>query len=100
MREKFSCRACEVITQPPAPSHPIVRGRAGPKLLAHIVFAKYGLHLPLNRQSEVNEREGIDLDVSTLADWVGAVAATFMPLVAVIRTHVTEHITPRHSMTL
>ena len=88
VREKFSCRACEAITQPPAPSHPIARGRAGPKLLAHILFAKYGLHLPLNRQSDVYEREGIDLDVSTLADWVGAAAATLMPLVDVIRTHV------------
>jgi transposase len=49
VREKFVCRACEAITQPPAPSHPIARGRAWPKLLAHILFAKYGLHLPLNR---------------------------------------------------
>jgi transposase len=88
IREKFSCRACEAITQPPAPSHSIARGRAGPKLLAHVLFAKYGLHLPLNRQSDVYEREGIDLDVSTLADWVGAAAATLMPLVDVIRDHV------------
>ena len=88
VREKFSCRACEAISQPPAPSHPIARGRAGPKLLAHIVFSKYGLHLPLNRQSAVYAREGIDLDVSTLADWVGAAAATLMPLVTEIRAHV------------
>jgi transposase len=88
VREKFSCRACEAINQPPAPSHPIARGRAGPKLLAHILFSKYGLHLPLNRQSAVYAREGIDLDVSTLADWVGAAAATLMPLVEAIRTHV------------
>ena len=88
VREKFSCRACECISQPPAPSHPIARGRAGPKLLAHILFAKYGLHLPLNRQSDVYKREGIDLDVSTLADWVGAAAATLMPLIDVIRSHV------------
>jgi transposase len=88
VREKFSCRACEAIVQPPAPSHPIARGRAGPKLLAHILFAKYGLHLPLHRQSDVYQREGIDLDVSTLADWVGAAAATLMPLVAVIQSHV------------
>jgi len=88
VREKFSCRACEAITQPPAPSHPIARGRAGPKLLAHILFCKYGLHLPLNRQSAVYAREGIDLDVSTLADWVGAAAATLMPLIEVIRAHV------------
>jgi transposase len=88
VREKFSCRACEAITQPPAPSHPIARGRAGPKLLAHILFSKYGLHLPLNRQSTTYAREGIDLDVSTLADWVGAAAATLMPLVEVIKAHV------------
>jgi transposase len=88
VREKFSCRACEAITQPPAPSHPIARGRAGPKLLAHVLFSKYGLHLPLNRQSAVHAREGIDLDVSTLADWVGAAAATLMPLVEAIRAHV------------
>ena len=87
VREKFSCRACEAISQPPAPSHPIARGRAGPKLLAHILFSKYGVHLPLNRQSAVYAREGIDLDVSTLADWVGAAAATLMPLVEAIRAH-------------
>jgi transposase len=88
VREKFSCRSCEAITQPPAPSHPIARGRAGPGLLAHILFSKYGLHLPLNRQSAVYAREGVDLDVSTLADWVGATAATLMPLVLLIRAHV------------
>jgi transposase len=88
VREKFSCRACEAITQPPAPSHPIARGRAGPKLLAHVLFSKYSLHLPLNRQSATYAREGIDLDVSTLADWVGAAAATLMPLVTTILMHV------------
>jgi len=88
VRDKFSCRSCESITQPPAPSHPIARGRAGPQLLAHVLFAKYGLHLPLNRQSATYAREGVDLDVSTLADWVGACAATLMPLVLRIRAHV------------
>jgi transposase len=88
VREKFSCRSCEAISQPPAPSHPIARGRAGPALLAHILFAKYGLHLPLNRQSAVYAREGIELDVSTLADWIGAAAATLMPLVLLIRAWV------------
>jgi transposase len=88
VREKFSCRSCEAVTQPPAPWHPIPRGRAGPGLLAHILFCKYGLHLPLNRQSAVYAREGIELDVSTLADWVGAAAATLMPLVETIRSHV------------
>ena len=88
VREKHSCRSCEKITQPPAPSHPIARGRAGPGLLAHVLFAKYGLHLPLTRQSATYAREGIELDVSTLADWVGASAATLMPLVEVVRAHV------------
>jgi len=88
VREKFSCRACEAITQPPAPSHPIARGRAGPGLLAQVLFFKYALHLPLNRQSATYAREGIDLDVSTLADWVGAAAATLTPLVEAIRQHV------------
>ena len=81
VREKFSCRACETITQPPAPFHPIARGRAGPSLLAMILHGKFGNHLPLNRQSETFAREGIDLDVSTLADWVGACTATLAPLV-------------------
>src|SRR5947208_15216859 len=85
VRESFPSAACEAINRPPAPSHPIARGRAGPKLLAHILFAKYGLHLPLNRQSDVYGREGSDLDVSTLADWVRAAAATLMPLADVIR---------------
>ena len=88
VREKFSCRTCETITQPPAPFHPIARGRAGPGLLAHVLFAKFGLHLPLNRQSATYAREGIDLDVSTLADWVGACAATLMPLILLIRAYV------------
>jgi len=88
VREKFSCRSCETIAQTPAPSHPIARGRAGPLLLAHILFCKYGLHLPLTRQSATYAREGVELDVSTLADWVGASAATLMPLVEVIRSHV------------
>jgi transposase len=88
VREKFSCRDCETIAQTPAPSHPIARGRAGPMLLAHILFCKYGLHLPLNRQSMTYAREGIDLDVSTLCDWVGAASATLMPLTEEIRAHV------------
>jgi transposase len=88
VREKFSCRRCEAIMQAPAPSHPIARGRAGPQLLAQVLFAKYRAHLPLNRQSDIYAKEGVDLDTSTLADWVGACAATLMPLVDEIRTHV------------
>jgi transposase len=88
VREKFTCRACEAITQPPAPFHPISRGRAGPNLLAMILEAKFGQHLPLNRQSETYAREGIELDVSTLADWVGACTAILAPLTELIRAHV------------
>ena len=80
VRERFSCRACESITQPPAPFHPIARGRAGPNLLAMVLEAKFGQHLPLNRQSETYAREGIELSVSTLADWAGARTATLAPL--------------------
>jgi len=88
VREKLVCRACETITQPPAPFHPIARGRAGPNLLAMILDAKFANHQPLNRQSEMYAREGIGLDVSTLADWVGACTLTLSPLVALIRDHV------------
>lgn len=88
VRERFSCRSCEAITQPPAPFHPIARGRAGPNLLAMILEAKFGQHLPLNRQSETFAREGIELSVSTLADWVGTCAATLTPLMALIEAHV------------
>jgi transposase len=88
VRERFSCRSCETITQPPAPFHPIARGRAGANLLAMILNGKFGNHLPLNRQSESFAREGIDLDLSTLADWVGACTGTLAPLVSLVRAHV------------
>src|SRR5262249_49210610 len=88
VREKFTCRSCEKITQPPAPFHPIARARAGASLLAMILYAKFGQHQPLNRQSDVYAREGIALDVSTLADWVGACATTLAPLTELIRRHV------------
>src|SRR5437870_6896162 len=70
VRERFSCRQCEAIAQPPAPFHVTSRGFAGPSLLAMILFEKFGQHQPLNRQSERYRREGIDLSVSTLADQV------------------------------
>jgi transposase len=88
VREKFTCRACEKITQPPAPFHVIPRGHVGPSLLAMILYAKYGEHQPLNRQSEAYAREGVDLDVSTLADHVGAAVAVLSPLTELIRRHV------------
>jgi transposase len=88
VREKVSCRACEAITEAPAPFHPIARGRAGPNLLAEVIFAKYGLHLPLHRQSERFAREGVPIEVSTLADWVGAVSVALKPLGEAIKAHV------------
>ncbi|MEO0729082.1 MAG: IS66 family transposase [Pseudomonadota bacterium] len=88
VREKFTCRDCESISQTPAPNHPIARGRAGPKLLAHVLYAKYRLHLPLNRQRDHYAKDGVHLDISTLADWVGACAATLQPLVERIEQHV------------
>jgi transposase len=88
VRERFSCRACEAITQPPAPFHVTPRGFAGPNLLAMILFDKFGQHQPLNRQSDRFAREGIDLSVSTLADQVGACTTALAPLHALIEAHV------------
>ncbi|MER9845541.1 IS66 family transposase [Mesorhizobium australicum] len=88
VREKFSCRECEKIAQPPAPFHVTPRGFAGPNLLAMILFEKFGQHQPLNRQSERYAREGIDLSLSTLADQVGACAAALKPAHALIEAHV------------
>ena len=88
VREKFTCRACERISQPPAPFHPIPRGWAGPSLLAMVVFEKFGQHQPLNRQAERYAREGVDLSLSTLADQVGAVTDLLKPLHDLIAAHV------------
>src|SRR5580704_17855661 len=85
VREKFSCRDCEAITEPPAASHPIPRGFAGPSLLAMILAAKFLDHQPLNRQSAAFAREGVEIDTSTLADWVGSCAAALEPIVARLR---------------
>ena len=88
VRERFSCRQCEAIMQPPAPFHVTPRGFAGPSLLAMILFEKFGQHQPLNRQSERYAREGVELSLSTLADQVGACAAALRPLHALIEAHV------------
>jgi transposase len=88
VREKFTCRDCEKISQAPAPFHVLPRGFAGPSLLAMILFEKYGQHQPLNRQSERYAREGIDLSLSTLADQVGGCALLLRPLYDLIRAHV------------
>lgn len=88
VREKFSCRECEKITQPPAPFHVTPRGFVGPNLLAMILFEKFAQHQPLNRQSERYAREGVDLSLSTLADQVGACAAALKPIHSLIEAHV------------
>ena len=88
VREKFACRDCEKITQPPAPFHVVPRGWAGPSLLAMLLFEKYGQHQPLNRQAERFAREGVPLSTSTLADQVGAAAFALMPLYRLIEAHV------------
>ena len=88
VRPKFACRGCQTIVQAEAPSRPIARGLAGPGLLAHVLIAKYCDHLPLYRQSQIYAREGLDLDRSTLADWVGQSSALLRPLVAAIERHV------------
>ncbi len=88
VREKFTCRACEKIGQPPAPFHPTPRGRAGPNLLAMIPFEKFGQHQPLNRQRERYAREGVDPGLPTPVDRVGPGAVALKPLHDLIASHV------------
>jgi len=88
VRPKLSCAMCSKIIQSPAPSRPIVRGLAGPGLLAHVLVSKYADHLPLYRQAEIYAREGVELGRSTLADWVGQSSALLAPLVAALRRYV------------
>ena len=88
VRPKFACTCCEHIAQAPAISRPISRGIAGPGLLAHVLVAKYADHLPLYRQSVMYAREGVELNRSTLAGWVGQSAALLRPLVDAVARHV------------
>jgi transposase len=88
VREKFTCRDCEKISQAPAPFHVIARGWAGPSLLAMILFEKFGQHQPLNRQAERYALEGVPISLSTLADAVGSGCAVLDPLLRLIETHV------------
>ncbi len=90
VRPRMVCKCCEVIVQSPLPSRPIDRGRAGPGLLAHVLVSKYADHLPLYRQSQIYHREGIDLDRSTMADWVGRATALLEPLADAIGRHVRQ----------
>ena len=88
VREKFTCRDCEKISQAPAPFHVIARGWAGPSLLAMILFEKFGQHQPLNRQAERYAKEGVPLSLSTLADQVGAGCAVLEPILRRFEAHV------------
>ena len=88
VREKFTCRDCEKISQTPAPFHVVPRGWAGPSLLAMIVFEKFGQHQPLNRQAERYALEGVPIALSTMADAVGSVCAAFDPLLRLVEAHV------------
>jgi transposase len=88
VREKFTCRDCEKISEAPAPFHTTARGWAGPSFLAMILFEKFGQHQPLNRQADRYAREGVPLSLSTLADQVGAGCAVLEPILKRIEAHV------------
>jgi transposase len=88
VRPKMACGGCDRIVQAEAPSRPIARGVAGPGLLAHVLASKFADHLPLYRQSEIYARQGVELDRSTLADWVAGTSQLFDPLVETLRRHV------------
>jgi len=90
VRPKFNCTRCDRIVQVPAPHRPIDRGVPGPTLLAHVLSAKYSDHLPLYRQAEIYEREGVDLGRSTLAGWVGAASQMLQPLVEALKHYVLD----------
>ena len=89
VRPKFACGKCSTIVQAAAPSRPIDKGLAGPGLLAHVAVSKYLDHLPLYRQSEIYARQGIDLERSTLADWIGGISRLVTPLAELIGRYVT-----------
>lgn len=84
VRPKYACRLCEKIFQAPAPELPIEKGRPGPGLLAHIAVAKYCDGIPLYRQSAILQREGVDIDRTTMAEWMGHVAWWLSPLADLI----------------
>src|SRR5712671_553259 len=88
VRPKLACGCCDRIVQAEAPSRPIERSIAGPGLLAHVLVSKYCDHLPLYRQSQIHARVGVELDRSTLAEWVGGSSRLLAPLVEALRRHV------------
>src|SRR5215218_7901177 len=88
-RPRYACRACEeAVVQAPAPERPISGGMASEALLAHVLVAKFCDHLPLYRQAQIFARQGIELDRSTLCDWVGRVCWWLEPLWRLLRRHV------------
>jgi len=89
VRTKLSCTQCDCIVQAEAPSRPIERGLAGPGLLAHVLVSKYCDHQPLYRQAEIYARQGVELERSTMADWVGASSRLLEPLVETLHRYVT-----------
>jgi len=88
VREKFTCRDCERISQAPAPFHTIPRGWAGPSLLAMILYEKFGAHQPLNRLCERFALEGVPIPLSTMADAVGAGCLVLDPVLRSLERHV------------
>ncbi|MDP1874812.1 IS66 family transposase [Phenylobacterium sp.] len=88
VREKFTCRDCEKISQAPAPFHVIPRGWAGPSLLAMILYEKFGAHQPLNRLCERYALEGVPIALSTMADAVGAGCFALSPILSALERHV------------
>jgi len=89
VRTKLSCTKCDCIVQAEAPSRAIERGLAGPGLLAHVLVSKYCDHQPLYRQSEIYARQGVELERSTMADWVGGCSRLLEPLVEALHRYVT-----------
>jgi transposase len=88
VRPAYSCSKCETMTQAPMPAMPIPRAMAGASVLAHVIMSKYADHLPLYRQAEIYARDGLDLDRSMLAEWVGKAAWLLRPLADRIAQHV------------
>jgi transposase len=88
VRPKLACTSCQTIFQASAASRPIARGMAGAGLLAHVMVSKYCDHLPLNRQSRIYAREGVDIDRSTMAGWVDHCEQLLDPLVAALGRYV------------
>jgi transposase len=88
VRPKLACARCDKIVQAAAPSRPIKRGIAGPRLLAHVLVSKYCDHLPLYRQAEIYSRDGVELDRPTMAECVGGCSRLLQPLVEALRLHV------------